>query len=276
MHLASTKPLQQSSPMQVTDNAYKKHRVFGELDQYSEFYSQLATSIYLFPTSGTKTVYNIDAYIYSSIHGTIESIKLILLAGRINDAYALLRKYYDSAIINVWSNLYLHDNFSIENLVVTKIHNWLQGTDKLPEYREMSEYIKASNSLKPINELFYADSKYKVLRTRCNNHTHYNFFQNVIINDNAVRIKNRNQYLEQLADDVTDIFILHLGYIFFLKDHYMMSSDYVDFLDCNMQPEKNSQYWVAPFIQDIFNSIVTPRRPDITNAIKSNSLMQLS
>ena len=64
--------------------------------------------------------------------------------------------------------------------------------------------------------------------------------------------------------------------MFFLNDHYMMSSDHLDALECNMQPEENSQYWVAPFIQDIFHEVITPERPDITAAIKANSAMQLS
>jgi hypothetical protein len=42
-----------------------------------------------------------------------------------------------------------------------------------------------------------------------------------------------------------------------------------------MQPEENSQLWVAPFIQDTFNSIITPHRPDITAAIKASTDMQL-
>jgi hypothetical protein len=125
---------------------------------------------------GTKAICSIDTYVYSSIQGTVESITAILLAGRINDAYALLRKYYDSAVINVYSNLYLRDNFSIDNFVVEKIHNWLQGKEKLPEYRVMSQYIKVSDTLRPINELLGVDDRYKRLRTRCNDHTHYNFF----------------------------------------------------------------------------------------------------
>lgn len=107
--------------MQVTDKAYQEHRVFAELERYAEFYQQLATSVFLFPTMGTKAICSIDTYIYSSMQGTVESIRAILLSGRINDGYALLRKYYDSAVINIYSNLYLYENFSIENFVVEKI-----------------------------------------------------------------------------------------------------------------------------------------------------------
>lgn len=262
--------------MQVTDKAYTEHRVFAELERYAEFYERLAMSVFSFASMGTKAICNIDTYVYSSMQGTVESIKTILLAGRINDAYALLRKYYDSAVINVYSNLYLHDNSSIENFVVEKIHNWLQGKESLPEYRVMSQYIKTSGALSPINSLLSVDDRYKRLRDRCNDHTHYNFFRNVMLNDNEVHLENRGWWLERFAEDVKDVFVLHLGYVFFLNGHYMMSSDYMDALDCNMQPEEGSQYWVAPFIQDIFNEVVTSRRPDITAAIKASSAMQLS
>ena len=58
---------------------------------------------------------------FTSIRGTFESIRLILKNGMINDAYALLRKYFDSAVINIYTNLYLEDHLSIENFIVDKI-----------------------------------------------------------------------------------------------------------------------------------------------------------
>jgi len=262
--------------VRVTDKSYQEHFVFAELQQYMDFYNQLAISIYSFATRGTKAICNIDTYVYSSMQGTVESMRTILLAGRINDAYALLRKYYDSAVINVYSNLYLHNNFSIESFIVEKINNWLQGKEKLPDYRDMSQYIKGSASLKPINDVFGADNRYKDLRSRCNDHTHYNFYRYVMLNDNEIHIKDRDWWLGRFSEDVRDIFILHLGYIFFLNNHYMMSGDYLDALECGVQPQENSQYWVAPFIQQVFDQAITPRRPDVTSTIKIHSAMQLS
>lgn len=233
-------------------------------------------SVLTFLTLGTKALCNIDTYVYSSMQGTLESMRTIMIAGRINDAYALLRKYHDSAVINVYSNLYLHNNFSIENFIVEKINNWLQGNEKLPEYRVMSQYIRASEVLKPINDVLSADDRYKILRDRCNDHTHYNFYRHAMLNDNEIYIKDRGFWLDQYSVDVRDIFILHLGYIFFLNDHYMRSSDYMDALDCGMQPEDGSEYWVAPYIQETFDEVITPRRPDMTAAIKTRSAMQLT
>ncbi len=124
---------------------YFDHKVFKQLKEYARFYKLLSYSVMGFSTLGIKGLgINIDTHVFSSIQGTLESIKYILSKGRINDSFALLRKYYDSTIINVYSNLYLSDHFDIKNFVVTQIDDWVKGKDTIPEYRRISQYIKES------------------------------------------------------------------------------------------------------------------------------------
>lgn len=259
----------------MLDHAYKNHHVFEQLSKYAEFYKNLSFSIMGFVSQGTESFLNIDTYVYSSIQGTLESIRDILIQGRINDAYALLRKYYDVAIINIYSDLYLEDHFSLENFVVDKINNWLQGKEKLPEYRVMSQYIRTSKKLAKINDLIYKDNTYKKLRERCNDHTHYNFYYNLLLNDNEIYLKNRIATLNSFSKDLENIFILHLSYLFYLNDHYMMSSDFVNSLDSGLTPEKDSQYYVAPFVQEIFNDVIKKSRMDLVMEIKTKTSMLL-
>jgi len=256
--------------------AYKEHQVFSKLDEMIDFYNSLAFSILGFMKQGTNVICNIDSYVYFSVQGTLESIKNILRNGRINDSYALLRKYYDSSIINIYSNIYLNDNFSLENFVVEKIDNWLQGKEQLPEYRVMSQYIRKSEKLKEINDLLYKDDRYKKIRDRCNDHTHYNFYQNILLNDDSkISLENRISALGVFLKDLEQIFILHISYLFYLNGHYMMSSDYVDNLVLGLTPEEGLQYYVAPFIQKIFNNFIKKNRPDIAETIKSQTEMRL-
>ena len=259
----------------TADQKYLSHAVFDEIDRYIAFYEGLAYSVFPFVSMGTKAVCNIDSYIFSSVQGTLTSIRTILRDGRINDAYALLRKYHDSAIITIYSNLYLEDHFSIKNHVVDKIQNWLKGTDRLPEYRVMSEYIRKSAKVAPITQLLFANDRYKRLRDRCNDHTHYNFYHTVLLNDTEIHLPNRRKALDDFARDVRDVFIFHISYLFFTKDHYMSSSDYLDSLESGLTPETDSQYWVAPFIQDIFDQVVVQHRPDIAAIIRSHTRMHL-
>ena len=260
---------------EMVDELYKNHPVFTQLAEYVNFYKKLSFSIFGFVTLGTKTIHNIDSYVYSSIQGTLESIRDILIKGRINDAYALLRKYYDSVIINIYTMLYLKDNISIENFVVEKIDKWVKGEEKLPPYRIMSQYIRKSEKVSKLNKLIYQDNRYKNIRDRCNDHIHYNFFRNILCNDNEIYIRNRLKLLDVFSRDLENIFILHFAYIFYVNDHYMMSSDYVDYLDCGLTPEEGSQYWVAPFIQKVFQEVIKKKRNDIAELIKNETTMEL-
>ncbi|MES2379458.1 MAG: hypothetical protein V4538_00350 [Bacteroidota bacterium] len=259
----------------MINDKYKSHSLFEQLVKYSDFYKDISFAVMPFKTSGTHGIINIDTYTYSSISGTIESIKDILLKGRINDSYALLRKYYDSTIINVYSNLYLQDNFSMDDFIVEKIDNWLKGKEKFPAFAIMSNYIRSSNKLKSINALLYYDDRYKNLRARCNDHTHYNYFHNLLSNDNNVYSNKRLEHLDRFAKDIENIFILHFAYIATLNDHYLMSEDYMDAVEMGMEPEEGVQYLVAPFVQEMFSSTIKTNRPDLATEIKRNTEMHL-
>lgn len=261
--------------MMVSDERYQEHKVFSELDEYINFYHSLSMSVMNFSTTGTTAIISMDTYVYSSIQGTVDSIKTLLEKGRLNDCYSLVRKYFDSAVINVYSNLYLQDHRSVENYMVEKINNWLHGKEKLPEYRIMIQYIRNSSIFKEINDLLYSDDLYKNIRDRCNDHTHYNYFQNVILNDSEVFLKGRARSLDELSEDMRSIFILHFSYICTVCQHYMMSSDYIDHLECGMTPPEGSQYWVSSFFQYAFSEILMTVRPDIGSAILNSTSMHL-
>jgi hypothetical protein len=259
----------------ITQKAYTENPIFEQLSKYSKFYDDLATSIMQFVSMGVHSVLNIDTYIFLSMHGTLESIRDILLRGYINDAYALLRKYYDAAVINIYTNLYLDDHFSAENFVVEKIENWLKGKEQLPDIRGMNNYIQKSEKVSPIYKLLHQDKRYSELRERCNDNTHYNFYHNVLLNNHKMLPEEKIAFLNRFSKDLENIFVLHLAYLFYVKNEYMMSSDYIDSLDIGVSPEPDSQYWVAPFIQEIFDTVIKKNRMDIALEIKSNTAMQL-
>ena len=248
------------------ENEYKKHGVFKQLERYISFYEQLAFSICSQVSRGTLALIHIDSYVYSSMAGSLKSMKEILVQGRINDTYALLRKYYDLAIINIYCNLYFYDNLAEKESVVEKINCWLKGEEKLPEFRYMYEYILNSQRLMKITELLYKDDTYRETRMRCNDHVHYNFYQNVLLNNSELYLKDRLDRLDFFSRDLENIFILHLSYIFFLNDHYMMA-----------KPDKDDAaagrrfYPIASFVREIFESVIYKSRPDLVGEIALHS-----
>jgi hypothetical protein len=256
------------------DDIYLSHEVFAKLNMYIDFYESLAFRLLGWVSIGIEDSINIDTYVLSSIQGTVESIKYLLEKGRINDANALMRKYHDSTIIHVYTDLYLEDNFSIDNLIVRKIDEWVSSKKPLPRFPEMIDYIEDSDKVKGIVPVLKVGDTYNQIRNRSNDHMHYNFFAYMLINDNEIHI-DRIPALDQISRDIEQIFIQHFTYLFSANDHYMSSSDYTDALEAGQQPEEGSQYFVAPFIQEMFDSVIKLKRPDVAAAIKENSSMQL-
>ena len=257
------------------DKTYIEHPVFEQISKFAKFYESLAFSVMSFVSMDTGSFINIDTYVFSSMQGTLESIGDILAKGRINDAYALLRKYYDAAIINIYTNLYLDEYVSIENFVVEKIEKWLNGKEQLPDIRSMNNYIQKSEAVRDIHRLLHKDKRYSELRERCNDNTHYNFYFNVLLNVDRFHLENRISMLDKFNNDLENILVLHLSYLFYMKEHYMGSSDYIDSLDLGATPESNSQYFVAPFVQEIFNSVIKKSRMDVVLEIKNKTAMLL-
>lgn len=198
------------------DSEYKNHKVFEELSDFSEFYRSLSYSIMMFVSQGTRAFLNLDTYVFSSIGSTLDSIKMVLSNGSINDGYSLLRKYYDATIINVYTNVYLRDHFSISNFIVECIDNWREGTEKLPSFRIMSQYIRNSDKLKPITELLSKDRFYKEIRERCNDHTHYNYYNNILLNDKKLYLPHRVKALDIFLNDLTAVLFNTLPIFFTL------------------------------------------------------------
>ena len=262
------------------DKEYLEHEVFSELENLKEFYDSLSNLVMHWLTTGTIQIINIDSRMFSSMKGTIESIHDILKKGRINDAYSLLRKFYDLVIINLYTNLFLDNNITIDNFINNKINDWLKGKEKIPGFEKMSEYIIKSESVQELTKLIYNNGQFKgstfeELRQRCNEHTHYFYFHNLLSNDNEIHSTKRVVQLNEFLSDLRAIFILHFSYLFSIKQNYMMSSDYIDYSDCNLEPPENCQYWVAPFIQEKFDNIIKKYRPDISNLMIEKTSMEL-
>ncbi|UXS26935.1 hypothetical protein [Agrobacterium tumefaciens] len=263
--------------IQITDKAYREHEIFENLTQYGEFYDSLSMSVFQQVTTGTTAFANIDTYVFSSIQGTVESMAYLLGKGRINDAFALLRKYHDAATINVYVNLWLRHHCTPQTPIVPFVNDWLHGrsTKALPRVEEMTKYIEKSGELGTLFKLINSDERYKQLRKRCNDQMHYNFFHTTLLNDGAVYVKDRLVWLNTFSEDLRCIAIYHLALIFGLKDSYLMSSDYMDYMECGERPPDDCQYWVNPIVQKMLDRVVVPFRPDVYKALKEGSAMHL-
>ena len=266
----------------LDQESLRTHAVFDDLAYLKTFYDHLSTDVFQWGRSGVHAIGNIDSYLYSSTAGTLDSIAIVLGNARIADAYTLLRRFQDSAVLNLyvdelsdeWEKSLSMDNFSLKGLKT--VEEWMKGKTPIPEYRVMSQKIRQSPRLLPLTDLLYSDDRYKELRERCNSHAHFNFYQNVLVNDNDIHLPQRTQLFERIRVDVIDLALLHMSYVFFAMPHYLMSRDHIDCREIGMEPDEGSEYWVAPYLQEFFDRYFKPCRPDLAKLILESTAMQLS
>lgn len=258
------------------DKEYQSHKVFPLMNSFIEFYNSVYMGGPYFLTNGVSSgLLNIDRVVCGSLAGTLDSVRIVLREGRINDAFALVRKYNDGIIAVIYVNVYISEHYSLDNLVVDKIQEWVKNKQRLPSAEKMLNTIRNHEPLKGLEELFDFDGLYLKIRRLANGNTHYNKLYYLWLNDNMIYNPRRLKELDNIYACILYLFILHFAYMYSLNPHYMMSSDYMDSLDCGIEPEEGSQYWVAPFVCEVFEKYIVTNRPDIAEYMRNHTEMKL-
>lgn len=263
----------------VMDEEYLGHAVFESLNGISDFYHNLADSIMHFAPMWVKnsSIINYDSYFLGALANTIESIRSVLELGHITDAKAMLRNFFDEAIVNLYfmarlkrkgveiSSRIAADNFvsefKLEDLYDVSTSDWLSDnkTKRLQGELYYDRMLKFLENEASINEIVsYLNSpECKKMREWLNDAVHLNYYNTILLNDGLLCVdRARKSAVDEFNRAVTKIVMLHITCMFCMQPVYMMSSDYCDYLDIGKEPPEGCQYAVAPFIQSYLDKTV--------------------
>lgn len=271
---------------------YYNHKIFDLLSDLESFYEFLSVKCCDSANGYVITdTYSIDTSIYSAIQGSIESIRILVYTGRLNDAFALLRKYYDATISDVFVSILIKED---ENKICEQEESfkeiWASSTARswrfgekhlidLPDKKNKDKktYLDVIASLKELDSVLYyicfekdKDKKKDV----CNDNVHYNSWDTFVLNDNNLIDKHKKlEALNDLYDTVISRFCFHFAYIYKSHPVYFSSNDYVDALENGVAPELDSQYRVAPIVQDMFDKYIKAYDKELSDYIFDSKLM---
>lgn len=241
---------------------------------------------------GKKGPYMLSGETMMSICKTLETIDFCCHKDAYSDAYTLLRKYRDDLmqylfVLNVIQNKHgLTDEeaeeFTINSESMMKmieldvsilvsgerktdaelamekwIYNVLESSENNKDRKQFFDtskyksYLVSNNEkVKYIFDNFLVDKWLREDR-KLNNYVHANGIRFVM--DNYIyqnKKEDKDKELIETLQNITDIFLSLLSVIDSIKFH---SSDYLDALEMDMEPQEGSQYWVCPIIVEYMN-----------------------
>lgn len=256
---------------------YDIHTVFTILSDYIDFYSYISgrTGITCSSVLCAKGVCDLDGILFSSIKCTLQSIRDLLKVGHINDAFALVRKYEDAILTHLYIDLLMEDekkkiymlDIQQYKFYENKISKWVNALSKydlqanefkLANFESVKElYGLFENSFKKGNSKRFSFKDF-TLRQFCNNNVHYNSLRYFIWNDSSFLDlgETRIKLLDKMRVSLSNIFLVHFSFQLVINPSFFVSSDYLDALENNVEPEEGSENWVASIVQEMFNKYV--------------------
>lgn len=271
---------------------YYNHKIFELLADLNDFYDFLSDSCCNMADGCLITgKFSVNSNIYSSIQGTIESIKILVFAGRLNDAFALTRKFEDAIYADLYTNILLQqDEHKIVNPKesVKKIwdesivRKWvLDGYILWGKKKKGETLLTIERKIKEVDPelgILFEDTKKKSdNRQVCNDNVHYNSWETFAINDFHYLSGTRKgiELLNDLYDIILRFFVYHFSYTYIQRGIIYGSYDYINDLEEGLEPEPDSQYWIASIVQDLFDKYIKTEYNTIAQYLINKEIMNL-
>lgn len=135
--------------------------------------------------------------------------------------------------------------------------------------------IGQSPGVKDAVQKYDLKSYFDDLSPKLNNYVHSN---GVSFYNRNVNVYNEGTMQKQMQALLMDMRFISITFLFLLtlcSPLSIMSTDYVDYLDCNQTPPEGSQYWVAPFVTRFFKDNLDLIDESCMKYLQDNTLMEI-
>jgi hypothetical protein len=259
----------------IPSKEYIEHPVFKEIKYMMDLYDHISKTCYSFIPSGTLSIVNYASYIFLALEGTLDSIQTLLKIGRINDAFALVRKLFDDVLVENYIDVIRNDKYDWEeNVIVKDVDKWLKGKYRIPQMKKILKVLEKSPRTRDLYPFFGWETYLKKNRELLDDSVHSNRYRFLLLNCNRVHLDNRVKQLQNILILVKQIVRIHLAFIFHMNPQYLMATDYMDYLEAGQQPPDGSDSWIAPYAQEAFDRYIKPY-PQIAEFVKKECYLNI-
>lgn len=283
-----------------------------EVDYLSEFLNNLSELIYynghIISFFSDKEIYSLDTSLLDSSVQTLKSIKLCCSIGSFSDSNTLIRKLRDdliqyvyildiinlrkpfieestlniktdnpeefaNSILNLqFNNILTEDEQAVSAWFINTVSNLKRPIKKKLEFENYMTVLKQNNNISHILTDYKLQEYWDVLRKRLNNYVHSNGasfsrHNHISVGDNRLGI-----HLNNISNRTTYVVSFFMVVLLMIESSLISSTDYIDYLDCDMEPPEDSQHFVADFVQDFIDKKVSTIHPELKQYLKDNNI----
>ncbi len=224
----------------------------------------------------------------SSSAKTLHSIKVCCSLGSFSDANTLVRKFRDDLIQFAYILSVINSrNFFLEEIdspvltddekaIVAWFSNRVSELERpirrKLEFENYMKFLKRNRDISHIIDEYKLTSYWDTLRKRLNDYVHNNgegFTRQNLLDENDINLDIHLKNINYRTSYISTFFITILMMI---ESSLIASSDYMDYLDCNLEPPKDCQFLVAPFIQEFIDKKVSKLHPELKKYLVDNNI----
>ncbi|WP_298144405.1 DUF5677 domain-containing protein [Flavobacterium sp.] len=283
-----------------------------DIDYLTDFFSGLSDLIFfngrIISFFSNVEHYSLSTELIESSAQTLKSIKLCCSIGSFSDANTLIRKLRDDLIqyvyilniiglrkpfleesikdlnidnpdefVNSFLNLQFNDSLTDDEKALTawfknSVSKLQRPVRKKLEFENYMKVLKQNENIHQILTEYNLQEYWETLRKRLNNYVHNNGTQFSRHNIISANDKNLETHLKNISIRTTYISSFFLILLLMVESSLISSTDYIDHLECEMQPPEDSQYFVASFVQDFIDKKVSKLHPELKQYLKDNNI----
>lgn len=219
--------------------------------------------------------------ILDSIEFTAGNIISCCEFGCLADANTLLRKYRDDMFFYLY--IIAYDTYKFEESSLVKIsemeiiiEKWINNNLVNFHIGNILKTVASFPEMQRAIEKYNLKSFFDSISNRLNNYVHSNGITYYNQRVNGYIINNLPEEMKMILDDMRFITVSFLFLITLCSPITIMSTDYVNCLDLNIDPPYGSEYWVASFIEKFFNDNLNLIDKNCIDYLRENTPMQFN
>lgn len=224
---------------------------------------------------GTSVFFSLGNVI-TSLELTLGSVIVCCESACIADANTLLRKYRDDLFFYLYISVYnsLDKHSEKAKAMETNIMKWLNNDLVNFQISQVLKAIATAPQLRDAVLKFNLKESFQKIGDALNDYVHSNGYAYYNRNANSYKESELVVELRKLRNKARYMTVVFLLLLIFCSPVSVMSETYIDCLDLSISPPKDSQYWVAPFVERFIKENISLIDKNCLDYLQENTMMQ--